>query len=102
MKKMYNTANSIVIEQNKKTLFGEKIVVKEIELNDIVSFQIEKMYNELNSICIIKQNNNEEFFTIEEFSNLNDIVRFLIDERNKGKKYEILEFDIETCESRQI
>lgn len=102
MKNVYWLENSIIIEEDKKTLFSTKKVTTEISLDDIEIVSRAEYEGELTALEFFLKNAHEEYVTSEEYQNLEGLYEFLVEQKRRGKAYKIQKFDVETTQIEEI
>lgn len=103
MKTVVYRDESIIIEEEKRKLLSKKLVTKttEILLDDIGEVSRDEYKGKLNSITILIKNKfgeskTEQFITLDEYPDLENLYDFLVRKKEAGKNYKISTFDIGT------
>lgn len=101
-KEIYFRKDVIIIEEEKKGLFSSNKVKKEILIDDIIQISREEYQGNLNSITILLKDNKEEFLIAQECFDLEGLYKFVIKQRDLGKRIKIIKIDIETTKKTEV
>ena len=102
MKTIFYNEKSIIIEEEKKTLFSTKKIERELYLDDIDTVSRDEYEGELIVLTIYMKNAMEEHIKLEEYGNIEGLYKFLADQKEKGKEYKLQSFDVDTLEIKEL
>ena len=102
MKTNFYDEKSIIVEEEKKTLFSTKKIERELKLDDIDIVSRDEYEGELIVLTIYMKNAIEEHITLEEYESIEGLYKFLVEQKRYGKAYKLQSFDVDTLEIKEI
>lgn len=104
MKKIKITIEGINITEEKKKFFSNQTIEKNNKIlwDEIETISREEFENKLNSITIFKKDEKEEFMTIKDVANLQQIYEEILENKKNGKIFKLIILDIKTGEKKEI